>query len=75
MVTFFQADASPKSKKFFSNYTAIGSDLASKNRLNSVWVQVFRWLIDRITARPYSRWRSRLVDRLLVAIEGGGSDV
>ncbi len=34
-----------------------------------------RWLIDRITASPYSRWLSRIVDRLLVAIENhGGQD-
>jgi hypothetical protein len=29
-----------------------------------------RWGIARITQTPYSRWRSRLVDRLVVLVEG-----
>jgi hypothetical protein len=28
------------------------------------------WVIARITQTPYSRWRSRLVDRLVVLAEG-----
>gem|GEM_PF-2980552 len=32
------------------------------------------WLIDRLTAQPYSRWRSRIVDRLIITIETGGGN-
>ena len=35
--------------------------------------RVLHWAIDRITRIPYHRWVSRIVDRLLMAIEGGTS--
>lgn len=40
----------------------------------TVWI--YRWIISQLLLRmPYSRWRSRLVDRLLIAIESrGGQD-
>lgn len=41
----------------------------------NITVFLCRWAIDRITSWPYCRWRSRLVDRLLMAIESrGGQD-
>ncbi len=46
--------------------------LLKNSARQSITVFLWRWAIDRLTSLPYSRWRSRLVDRLLIAIEGGG---
>ena len=55
-----------------------GDDRVLKNSVRQhITVFLWRWLIDRLTDGDYSKWRSRLVDRLLIACErenGGNSD-
>ena len=64
MITNFGFSATATSP---GDITGIGGSILADR-----WIRrVCRWLIDRLTARPYCRWRSRLVDRLLNAIEGG----
>ena len=36
---------------------------------------VLRWAIDQLIKFPYRTWVSRIVDRLLMAIEGGTENV
>lgn len=52
--------------------------LLKNSARQNITVFLCRWLIDRLTDGDYSRWRSRLVDRLLIACEretGGNSHV
>lgn len=63
--------------KFPSDYRGIAT-IVSQNRNDFMVLgrdRVLRWAIDRLTEIPYHRWVSRIVDRLLMAIEGGAENV
>jgi hypothetical protein len=65
-------DISISFKSRLSNYKTRRTHPQGKHYISLhgvVWRAICNWAISQLTRGTYSRWRSRLVDRLMVAVE------